>query len=143
MPHLFDPTVAAEIIRVGIEASQDRGTPMAVALVDAASRLVAFGRTADATPAAVDAAPAKARTALWFGRPTAETLDMAERRPTVYQTLITASPHPLVLSMGGLCLWRDGQIVGALGAAGAPKGATDLEVAEAMLAAYERAVGVG
>lgn len=140
MHHLFAPALAAEVVRVGIEASEAAATQMAVAIVDAASRLVAFGRTADATSAAVDAAPAKARTALWFGRSTAETLEMAERRPVVYQTLINASPHPLVLSMGGLCLWRDGRIVGALGAAGAVKGATDLEVADAMLSAYERAV---
>ncbi|MFA9432028.1 heme-binding protein [Egicoccus sp. AB-alg2] len=129
----FAPALAAEVVRVGIEIAEAIGSPMAVAFVDGGARLVAFARTTDATPAAVDAAPAKARTALWFGRPTADTLDMAERRPVVYETLLGTSPHPLVLSMGGLCLQVDGHTVGAIGAAGARLGATDVEVAQAML----------
>lgn len=135
----FVPSLAADLVAVGITAAEQRATPMAVALVDARSALVAFARTRDATPAAIDAAPAKARTAMWFGRPTADTLEIAARRPEVYQSLIGVSPQPLVLSMGGIPLHHDGEIVGAVAAAGAKLGATDIEVAEVMVEAWTQA----
>lgn len=137
------PNAAAEVVAAGIAAAEALGVPMAVAFVDAGSRLVAFARTTDATDAAVDGAPAKARTALWFRRPTEQTLEMAERRPVVYQSLIATSPHPLVLSMGGVCLWDGDALVGAIGAAGAPLGATDVEVANAMEAVWRESTGAG
>ncbi len=134
------PSQAAQIVQVGMEVAERTGAPLAVAIVDAGCRLVAFARTSDATGAAVDCAPAKARTAVWFGRPTADTLAMAEARPVVYETLIGASPQPLVLSMGGIPVRVDGTLVGAVAAAGALTGAIDIEVAEAMAAAWHELV---
>ena len=137
MSMLIPPALAGDVIRSGVEAAQSADAPMAVAMVDAGSNLVAFARTVDATGAAVDCAPAKARAALWFGRSTEDTLARAEGRPVVYQTLIAASPHPLVLSMGGICLYDGGTLVGAVAAAGATTGALDVEVATAMEAAWQ------
>ena len=139
----WTPESGLAVVQAGVAAASARGAPMAVALVDAAMQLVAFARTPDATGAAVDCAPAKARTAVWFGRPTAEVVAVAQRRPEVYGSLVTASPHPLVLSMGGIpVLGPTGSNMGAVAAAGALQGSVDVEVAEEMLRCCHRVLAL-
>jgi len=102
---------------------------MTVAIADVAGNLVSFARTEHASMAAIESVAAKARTAIWFGRPTAKTVEAAEKRPVVYASIMGTSANKLVLSMGGELLYLNGEIVGAVGSAGA-SGAEDIQVSQ-------------
>jgi uncharacterized protein GlcG (DUF336 family) len=70
-----------------------------------------------------------ARPAIWFGRPTSKTVEAAEKRPVVYSSIMGTSANKLVLSMGGELLYLDGEMVGAVGSAGASE-AEDIQVSQ-------------
>ena len=110
------------------------GTPMALAVVDAGGILVAFRRMDGASLIAGATVPAKARTAVYFGKPTADVLERANVHPRVYQSFLTATDEPLVYSMGGLPIVVDGSVIGGTGASGGT-GEEDIQVAEAALQA--------
>ncbi len=84
MNFVHDPEIASEVVLAGVNKAKHLGLEMAIAIVDSAGNLVAFARTENASMAAVESVPAKARTAIWFGRPTSSTVEAAEKRPTVY-----------------------------------------------------------
>lgn len=63
---------AEQILATGLQAARDKGLRVVVAVVDAAGRLLALGRTAGAQPASDQVAVDKARTAAIFVRPSRE-----------------------------------------------------------------------
>lgn len=85
---------------------------------------------------AAETVQAKARTAVYFERPSSETVERSRRHPTVYGSFVATSRAPIVMSMGGFPL-RDGhRIVGGIGAAGGT-GEEDVAIARAGLAVWE------
>lgn len=123
---------AARVVLDAALASAERlEVAMAVAVADAGGHLLAFARMDGCVIIAAETAPAKARTAVYFRRPTHETVERSRRHPTVYGSFVAASAAPIVLSMGGLPLWAEcGFLAGGVGAAGGT-GEQDVEVAAA------------
>ena len=137
MAFIHDPEIAQQVVLAGIKKADELGLNMAVAMVDDAGNLVAFARTKNARLAAIESVPAKARTAVLFGRPTAQTVEAAEKRPTVYASILSTSTNKLVLSMGGELLFNGDEIVGAIGSAGA-SGAEDIIVSKVCVELWQQ-----
>lgn len=122
---------AREILDAALDTAGGLGVPMAIAVCDVGGHVITLDRMDDCMIVAVEAVQAKARTAVYFRRPTAETVERSRRHPTVYTSFVDVSAAPIILSMGGLPLWNPaGQLVGAVAAAGG-SGQQDVEVAAA------------
>jgi uncharacterized protein GlcG (DUF336 family) len=116
---------------------------MTVAVADAGGHLLAFARMDGCVLFAAETAPAKARTAVFFGRPTHETVERSSLFPTVYSSFVAMSSAPIVLSMGGIPLWDENEVlVGGVGAAGG-SGEEDVEVAFAGERRWRELCGTG
>ena len=114
-------------------AAEALGVAMAIAVVDAGGHPVATRRMDGASIIAGDTVVPKARTAIHFGRPTAEVVEAARRSPVVYASFLEASESRLVLSMGGVPVTDgDGVIVGAIAASGGT-GLEDVQVSTAAI----------
>lgn len=124
--------VAAQaILEAALAEAERMQVPMAVAVADGGGHLLAFARMDRCVIMAAETAPAKARTAVYFRRPTHETVERSRTHPTVYGSFVALSAAPIVLSMGGIPLWDErGALVGGVGAAGGT-GEQDIEVAAA------------
>lgn len=124
--------VAAQaVLEAALAEARRIDVPMTVAVSDGGGHLLAFARMDRCVIMAAETAPAKARTAVYFRRPTHETVERSLMHPTVYGSFIALSAAPIVLSMGGIPLWdEDGALVGGVGAAGGT-GEQDVEVATA------------
>lgn len=127
--YIHKPELSQQVVLAGINFAKELGLEMTVALADASGNLVSFARTERASMAAIESVAAKARTAIWFGRPTAKTVEAAEKRPVVYTSIMGTSSNKLVLSMGGELLYLDGEIVGAIASAGA-SGVEDIQISQ-------------
>ena len=112
------------------------GLAMALAVVDAHGAPVAMRRMDGSTIVAARTVVTKARTAVYYGRPTAEVLESAVDNPVVYESLRAGIAEGLVYSMGGIPLAIDEVVVGAVAASGGT-GAEDIAVAEAGVAEFE------
>jgi len=127
--YIHKPELSQQVLLAGINFAKELGLEMTLALADASGNLVSFARTEHASMAAIESVAAKARTAIWFGRPTAKTVEAAEKRPVVYTSIMGTSSNKLVLSMGGELLYLNGEVVGAIASAGA-SGAEDVEISQ-------------
>jgi uncharacterized protein GlcG (DUF336 family) len=117
--------------------AESLGVAMALAVVDAGGHPVAMRRMDGATTIAGDTVIPKARTAVHFGRATADVVDAAKRNPEVYSSFLEASESRLVLSMGGIPIVdADGVIVGAIAASGGT-GAEDVAVSTAAIDGHQ------
>lgn len=130
--------LAEHLIAAAIAEAERLGAAMAVAVCDSGGHLVAFSRMDGTALLAVQTAPAKARTAVFLRRPTADTLERARRNPEVYGSFMNALPEYVVLSMGGEPLWDGPDLLGAVAAAGA-SGEQDVAVAAAALRVWSAA----
>lgn len=126
---------ARRIVAAGERKAQEIEVPMAICVSDAGGEPLLIARMDGASVAAGRTVAAKARTAIHFGRPTAETLEKSRLNPEVYGSFMTAGKGDWVLSMGGIPLTTDGAIVGAVAASGGT-GEQDVLVAEAAYAAW-------
>lgn len=134
--YIHKPELSQQVVLAGINFAKELGLEMTVALADASGNLVSFARTERASMAAIESVAAKARTAIWFGRPTAKTVEAAEKRPVVYTSIMGTSSNKLVLSMGGELLYLDGEIVGAIASAGA-SGVEDIQISQKCVEIWE------
>lgn len=124
---------AQELLDRAQTAAEALGVAMALAVVDAGGHPVAMRRMDGASTIAGDTVVPKARTAVHFGRDTAEVVEAAKRNPVVYASFLEASESRLVLSMGGIPLRdADGVIRGAIAASGGT-GEEDILVSAAAL----------
>ena len=98
---------------------------VSIAVVDAAGELVSFLRMDGASPSSVDVAPAKARTAARFRRPTRAMEEAVAGGRTVLLSFPGATPVE-----GGVPIIVNGQVVGAVGVSGVTS-AQDAQVAQA------------
>ncbi len=133
--YIHKPEHSQQVVLAGINYAKELGLEMTVAIADASGNLVSFARTERASMAAIESVAAKARTAIWFGRPTALTVEAAEKRPLVYSSIMGTSSNKLVLSMGGELLYINGEIVGAIASSGA-SGAEDILVSQKCVEAW-------
>jgi uncharacterized protein GlcG (DUF336 family) len=123
--------IAREVADAAVAAARRLEVPMAVAVCDAGGHVITLDRMDDCMVFAAEAVLAKARTAVYFRRATAETVERSRLHPTVYSSFVGLSAAPIVLSMGGLVLWSpSGRLVGAVAASGG-SGDDDVEVASA------------
>jgi glc operon protein GlcG len=117
---------AAQRVLGAAEAkARTNGWTVSIAVVDAAGDLMAFLRRDGASPASVDIARAKARTAARFRRPTKALEDAATGGRTVLLSF-----EGVTLVEGGVPIVVNGEVVGAVGVSGVMS-PQDAQVAQA------------
>jgi uncharacterized protein GlcG (DUF336 family) len=122
---------ARQVADLALAAAEQLGVPMSVAVCDSGGHMITVDRMDGCMVLAVEAVQAKARTAVYFRRATADTVERSRMHPTVYSSFVGLSASPIVLSMGGLPLWTpSGRLVGAVAASGGT-GEEDVEAASA------------
>ena len=121
---------AMTIVRAAVEEAQASQAVVDVAVVDAGGRLIAFNRMDGAEPAGVHGAPGKASLSTAFAAPSDE-LREAAAEPWARGLLDVLGVQVMVWS-GAEPIYQGGELVGAIGVAGAA--AKDREIALAALA---------
>ncbi|WP_091322779.1 GlcG/HbpS family heme-binding protein [Geodermatophilus ruber] len=128
---------AHRILDAGIAKADEIGQPMNVAVVDDGGHLLAFGRMDGAIRASIDISIRKARTSVLMNLPTAALTELVQPGAELYGLEQTAGG--MVAFGGGIPLYRDGELVGAVGvSAGSVE--QDVTVATAAAEALEAAV---
>jgi len=122
---------AQQLVQHAIEAGRKGNLAISAAVVDVGGHLLAFVRSDDAFLGSIDASVSKARTAVYFRRETATMQQGLEQGKTSYLALSGALPLE-----GGVPLYLNDRVVGALGISGAAS-AEDGELARAA------AIGLG
>jgi uncharacterized protein GlcG (DUF336 family) len=109
------------------DAATDLGVPMSFAVMDPAGHLVAFARMDGAPWVSADVAQGKAWTAAAYGAPSDAQKQKMEPMPN-FATAVTAMTHGRYTPQtGAVPVYRDGTLLGALGASGGT-GAQDEQV---------------
>ena len=126
-------TECDRMVEAGIRCSQEIGVPMVVSVVDQNGDVIESRRMDDALIVSVTLAPHKAYTAAVVRLPTHELAQASQPGASLFG--IDVNLPKLTLVGGGLPLWKDGKLVGAVGASGGSV-AQDIAVAQAMVAAY-------
>lgn len=139
MTTTLDRSTAQAMVDAALAHASEMGVPIAVAVCDAGGHLLAFARDEQCMILAAETVQAKARTAVYFQRPTTETVERSRNHPTVYGSFVENSAAPIVMSMGGFPLWSGDALVGGIGAAGGT-GAEDEQISKAGVAVWEAAV---
>ena len=111
-----------EEARTLIEAAQQRalelGKALSVAVVDYGGYAVAVQRMDGARPMTPSIALAKAYSAAVMQRPTAMLKAWSESDPVFFSQVARMGHQPIVATLGGYTLKRDGQILGGVGISG-------------------------
>ena len=121
---------ARAIVGAAVEEALASQALVDVAVVDAGGRLIAFNRMDGAEPAGALGAPGKASLSTAFAAPSGE-LREAAQEPWARGLLEVLGVQVMVWS-GAEPIFQDGELVGAIGVAGAA--AKDREIARAALA---------
>jgi uncharacterized protein GlcG (DUF336 family) len=125
---------ARRVLDAGIACAEEIGQPMNIAVVDDGGHLLAFGRMDGAIKASIDISTRKAVTSILMALPTEALTPLVQPGAELYGLEQTAGG--LVAFGGGVPLYRDGEIVGAVGvSAGSVE--QDVTVAKAAAAAFE------
>ena len=121
---------AMTIVCAAVAAADASQEAVDVAVVDAGGRLIAFNRMDGAEPVGAVGAPGKASLSTAFAAPSGELREAAEE-PWARALLDMLGVQVMVWS-GAEPIFRDGELVGAIGVAGA--GPNDHNIALAALA---------
>lgn len=108
---------AEALVATARTAAEAAGVAAAVSVLDAGGHLLAFRRDDRAVLIAGETSTRKAFTALQLGAPTADLVD-AVQPGGVFHTLPTALDRPLLFIAGGVPIFRDGRLIGAVGVGG-------------------------
>ena len=108
----------ADAVQAAMEAADEQA---AICIMDTNGDIVVFERIDETNRIPVGTAEGKARAVLMFGVPTSE-LAAAQRNPVTVQ--VTAPPvggsvGPMATMSGGLPIYKDGKMIGAIGVGGA------------------------
>ena len=123
---------ARRVLNAGIACAEEIDQPMNIAVVDDGGHLLAFGRMDGAIRASIDISTRKAVTSILMALPTEALMPLVQPGAELYGLEQTAGG--LVAFGGGVPLYRDGEIVGAVGvSAGTVE--QDITVAKAAAAA--------
>jgi len=108
---------AQAVIAAAIEKSQELGTKMDIAVVDAGTNLTAFVREDGAWLGSIDIAMKKAKTARYFNMDTGIIGSLSQPGGALYN--IEHSNGGLITFPGGVCIKNAaGEIIGAIGVSG-------------------------
>jgi uncharacterized protein GlcG (DUF336 family) len=129
----IDWRAAHAAVGAAVQAAQDMGACVNVAVVDAGGLLAAFLRMPGAPLHSVDIAIDKAFTAVSFGLPTHQWAEALQSHSAAVREGIVLRPR-FVAFGGGLPILEDGQRIGAIGVSGGSE-AQDQAIAQAGLAA--------
>ncbi|MGB1204172.1 MAG: GlcG/HbpS family heme-binding protein [Chitinophagales bacterium] len=108
---------AKTVIAAAIKKSQELGTKMDIAVVDAGTNLTAFVREDGAWLGSIDIAMKKARTARYFNMDSGTIGTLSQPGGALYN--IEHSNGGLISFPGGVCIKnKAGEIIGAIGVSG-------------------------
>jgi uncharacterized protein GlcG (DUF336 family) len=99
-------------------AATDLGIPMSVAVMDPAGHLLAFGRMDGAAWVSAEVAQGKAWTAAAYGMPSAGQKAKMEPMPIFATAITTMTSGRFTPQTGAVPVYRDGTLLGAVGASG-------------------------
>jgi uncharacterized protein GlcG (DUF336 family) len=134
MSSALTAALARRVLDAGIAKAEEIGQPMNVAVVDDGGHLLAFVRMDGAIKASIDISTRKAVTAVLMDAPTADLTALVQPGAELYGLEQTAGG--LVIFGGGIPLYRDGALIGAVGvSAGSVE--QDVTVATAAAAALD------
>ncbi|MET7491853.1 heme-binding protein [Streptomyces sp900116325] len=108
---------AEALLATARTAAEAAGVAAAVSVLDAGGHLLAFRRDDRAVLIAGETSTRKAFTAIQLGAPTADLVD-AVQPGGLFHTLPTALDRPLLFIAGGVPVFRDGRLIGAVGVGG-------------------------
>ena len=110
---------AMDYVDKGIDRAKEMGIGVSLALLDEFGQLVQLDRMEGASLMTPDVAEAKAVTALNFKRPTSRLAQEFQDHP-IRLSSIQQAVHFNVLALGGgIPIFGDGELVGAIGVSGA------------------------
>ncbi len=108
---------AQAAVNAALGRSQELGTKMNIAIVDAGANLMAFAREDGAWLGSIDIAVKKAKTARFFDMPTGEIGKLSQPGGSLYN--IEHSNTGLITFPGGIPLKNaEGEVVGGIGVSG-------------------------
>ena len=109
---------ATSLTTAARRAADEIGVPMSFAVMDAGGHLLAFVRMDGAPWVSADVAQGKAWTSAAYGAPSAAQKDKMEPMPN-FATAVTAMTHGrFTPQTGAVPVYRDGTLLGSLGASG-------------------------
>jgi uncharacterized protein GlcG (DUF336 family) len=100
------------------EAATDLGVPMSIAVMDPAGHLVALARMDGAPWISTDVAQGKAWTSAAYGMPSDGQKTKMEPMPNFSGALTAMTGGRFTPQTGAVPVYRDGELVGAVGASG-------------------------
>ncbi len=115
---MLDHATAMTLLQRALEVAASRQQAVVVAICDSHGELLAFARMDGTGLASIKLAQAKAYTA---ARERNATLSMGQWARANGRTAADWANPQLTLFGGGVPLWRDGQVIGAIGISGLPE----------------------
>lgn len=100
------------------ETSKQFEKPMSVAVVDEAGRLVFYSRADGAGFFTFDTSRAKAMAAASFRRSTMDITANKDQNPLLWYSLPSVMPAQALPSPGGVPIWKNDRVIGAIGIGG-------------------------
>ena len=110
--------LAETIGKVALAKADEMGRPMSVSVVDESGRLVYFSRANNVGFFTFDTSRAKAMAAASFKRSTLEITESKDANPLLWYSLPSVVPAQELPSPGGVPVFKDGHLIGALGLGG-------------------------
>ena len=130
--------VTSDEARTLVDASRaqarELGKALTIAVVDGGGYTVLVDRMDGARPLTPSIALAKAYSAAVMERPTAMLQSWSASDPVFFNQVATMGLHPIVATLGGYTLKRDGEVLGGIGISGGSP-AEDQAICEAVVAA--------
>lgn len=110
--------LAEKIGKAALAKAETMGRPMSVSVVDESGRLVFYSRQNGAGFFTFDTSRAKAMAAASFKRSTMEIAENKDQNPLLWYSLPSVVPAQALPSPGGMPVFKDGRVIGALGLGG-------------------------
>lgn len=110
--------IAEKIGKRALAKAEEIGRPMSVSVVDESGRLVYYSRQDGAGFFTFDTSRAKAMAAASFKRSTMDITETKNQNPLLWYSLPSVVPAQALPSPGGVPIYRDGHVIGALGMGG-------------------------
>lgn len=109
---------ATRLCTAAKDTATEQGVPMSFAVMDAAGHLLFFARMDGAPWVSADVAQGKAWTAAAYGTPSAAQKDKMEPMPNFAGAITTMTHGKFTPQTGAVPVYRDGALLGAIGASG-------------------------
>ena len=110
--------LAEKIARAALGKAKEMNRPMSVSVVDESGRMVYFSRGDGAGFYTFETSRAKAMAAASFKRSTMEITKNKELNPLLWYSLPSVIPGQALPSPGGMPVWKDDRLIGAIGLGG-------------------------